>query len=710
VDHQSIGGGPFSVNDPIGPITAYPNAVYYASQDISTAQAALSRDGGQTFGAAVPMYNISQCGGLHGHIVVDTGDGTVYVPNKNCGGEEGYALSEDSGTTWTVRTVPGTQSSSSDPSIGVASDGTTYLGMCNGGNTALIAISEDKGQNWTTPVDVGAPFGIVNCAFPEVIAGDGDRAAFAFLGTSTPGAGTDANPDFDGAWFMYLAVTYDRGATWETSVVTPGDPVQRGAVCLSGTTCESGRNLLDFNDIEIDEKGRILIAYSDGCVGGCVNGSNNSGTDVARIARQQRGGRGLLAEFDDFMLPSVPQAPDSPFVEAANFVDTNQLKWSRPFDGGAPIMEYQIFRREGADPFPAAPLAIVPADQTTFTDDSLPMAGGDFFYQILAVNNIAASRACFEAAATAPVILDPCTLPGVQRANDASGDQTGGTQLDVEKLFLAEPFFGDPLQCGVPSEQKLVFNLNIGDPTLATTNNTWVILWNRAVPILTDDGLQTYDRNMVNMRITATGPECHFGLVTAPSVNQGDDRITLPIEDCQLKDNGELTIRIATSDINDCEGAGCPIGPGYSLDGLEVRTYASNVSGQLVSQGTSNDFSTALSYTLFGNEACRLNAVPIANDDQVTMPATPQTLNVFPLGNDVAGDCDTLTVTSAGPAEFGTVTVTDGLHVKYEPMQSFNGEDVFQYTDSDGNGNTANATITVIQSVELIFIDGFESQ
>ena len=103
VDHQTLGGGKyaknadgslkgFAVQKPGLDGKFYPNAVYYASQDIGLAEIARSDDGGLTFGVAVPMYDITQCGGLHGHIKVAP-DGTVYVPNKNCGGEQGVALS-----------------------------------------------------------------------------------------------------------------------------------------------------------------------------------------------------------------------------------------------------------------------------------------------------------------------------------------------------------------------------------------------------------------------------------------------------------------------------------------------------------------------------------------------------------------------------------------------------------------------------------------
>ena len=39
----------------------------------------------------MPIYNLTQCGGIHGHVKVAP-DGTAYVPNKNCGGSQGLAV------------------------------------------------------------------------------------------------------------------------------------------------------------------------------------------------------------------------------------------------------------------------------------------------------------------------------------------------------------------------------------------------------------------------------------------------------------------------------------------------------------------------------------------------------------------------------------------------------------------------------------------
>ncbi|HYO63829.1 MAG TPA: sialidase family protein [Pyrinomonadaceae bacterium] len=321
VDHQTVGGGPYAKNAdgslkggavqlPGLDLKTYPNAVYYASQDIGLAQIARSDNGGLTFGPAVPMWNLTQCNGLHGHIKVAP-DGTVYVPNKSCGGEQGVAVSEDNGLTWAIRTVPGSTSGATDPSVGIGADGTLYLGFADGDGRQKVAVSHNRGQSWEHVQDVGVAFGIQNSVFPAAVAGDADRAAVFFLGTTTPGdAGIGTDTTFPGTWYGYIATTYDGGQSWVTVNATPNDPVQRGVVCTNGTTCPSGtRNLLDFNDATIDKRGRVLAAYADGCItdackagadkngDGSVNSLDNDGTDRATIIRQS-GGKTLFAAFD----------------------------------------------------------------------------------------------------------------------------------------------------------------------------------------------------------------------------------------------------------------------------------------------------------------------------------------------------------------------------------------------------------------------------
>ena len=304
IDHQTIGGGPLApplTRDPNLP-EPYPNGVYYCAQGLGPANCALSLDGGTTFGPAVPMW-ITECGGLHGHLKVSKLDGTVYVPNRGCDGQQGLAVSTDNGINWAIRTIPQTAASESDPSIGIATDGTVYFGFVNGDGHPEMAVSHDKGVTWdtwnsdrgtATFIDVGLPFGLQNAAFAEVVAGDPDRAAFAFHGSTTAGPFQDAS--FNGVWDLYVAHTYDGGRTWTTLKVT-SDPTQRGCIWLGGGS-NPCRNLLDFMDATIDAQGRVLVGYADGCTGACATNPANTTKSVwATIARQSNG-LGLFSAFD----------------------------------------------------------------------------------------------------------------------------------------------------------------------------------------------------------------------------------------------------------------------------------------------------------------------------------------------------------------------------------------------------------------------------
>jgi hypothetical protein len=192
----------------------------------------------------------------------------------------------------------------------VGSDGTVYYGYSDGTGEPRIAVSRDRGAHWTPSVDVGIPAGIHNSEFAEVIAGDGDRAAFAFLGTPTRGSdqpdgfGKSADgKSYTGAtWHLYVATTYDRGAHWTLVDGTPKDPVQRGCIWNGGGS-NPCRNLLDFNDITIDREGRVLVAYTDGCAGRCLtdptylSGNFPGGIRNPAVIREDCG-RGLYAAYD----------------------------------------------------------------------------------------------------------------------------------------------------------------------------------------------------------------------------------------------------------------------------------------------------------------------------------------------------------------------------------------------------------------------------
>jgi hypothetical protein len=195
--------------------------------------------------------------------------------------------------------VPGTTPGDSDPSVGVGANGTVYYGYVGADGVPGVATSTDQGSTWKFRQAVGTEFAIKNAVFPTVVAGDDDRAAFAYLGTPTGGNYQDIN-NFHGIWHLYVSTTYDGGQTWVTSDATPNDPVQRGSICTGGTTCGDDRNLLDFMDVTIDSHGRVEVGYADGCIKACVTSTaeaDNGRDAYATIARQSTG-RSLFAAYD----------------------------------------------------------------------------------------------------------------------------------------------------------------------------------------------------------------------------------------------------------------------------------------------------------------------------------------------------------------------------------------------------------------------------
>jgi hypothetical protein len=306
-DHQSVGFGPYVEDSPLAalknPVTDYPNVVYYCAQDVATAKCSMSLDGGITFPATGVVYTTGECqlGGIFGHIK-SAPDGTVYLPPRYCpdltAGEyqTGVAVSEDNGLTWDVREVPGSvYGDAGHPSTAAGRNGDVYLGWGGplDGETVfdsgppMAAMSKDKGATWGAPVNVGEDVGIKNTRFPVMVAGDAGRAAFGYLGSKTEGNGGD--PAFAGRWDLYVSYTSDFGKTWKTTLATPEHPVQVGPICTSGTTCGDSRNLLDFNDMQIDPAtGRVVVAFADGCPGTAVC-TTTSRFQKATISKQTDG-------------------------------------------------------------------------------------------------------------------------------------------------------------------------------------------------------------------------------------------------------------------------------------------------------------------------------------------------------------------------------------------------------------------------------------
>ena len=420
VDHQTIVGGPPNPHV-VGrqPTGSYPHLWYYASQSIAVATVATSFDGGFTYQPAVPAYNLTQCNGLHGHLKVAPNDGTVYLPNKGCGGKSGFAVSTDNGLTWAVRTVPTSTSGNTDPSVGIGAGGRVYFAYAGGDNRPHVTISNNRGLTFSNDFDLSQSVtpNLTAAVFPHVVAGDNNRATVFFLATSStnPGdpVGSDnggAGPNFAGTWYPYMASTCDGGQSWSVvradndPLLPPGtsNPVQQGVVCTEGTLCPAGppntRNLLDFNEMGVDSRGRVVAVYADGChtVGAantlhpCMTQPENDPLLTTRAQNQglarltiirQRSGPRLFAAFD-VGGPAPPPLP--PLAFAAPIKQGVQLKWATPDDGGSPVTSYRIYRGfpGGAEQM----IGEVKPDVYNFNDRLKHRSSVNYYYYITAVN------------------------------------------------------------------------------------------------------------------------------------------------------------------------------------------------------------------------------------------------------------------------------------------------------------------------------------
>jgi hypothetical protein len=663
VDHETLGGGRY--HDPLpNPGLIYPDAVYYASQSVADARAFRSDNGGLLFSqAAAPMFTNADCQGLHGHIKVSPADGTVYVPNAGCGGsipfhetgaKQAVVVSEDNGITWSIRPIPDSTTNGEsdlnnsipptrDPSVGVSTDGTVYFGYQAANGHPMIAVSHDKGVTWSASVDVGATVvnggALLNSAFPAVVAGDPLRAAYTFFGTETGGInwdcgeGTDCahGPNFTGVWYLYVATTFDGGATWETQNITPGDPIQRGGICGAGTC----RNLLDFYDATIDKEGRILIGYDDGCVSStCINGDlsqpaggKNDFTAKAGIARQT-GGKRMFATFD----PAEPAVPGAPMVSGSvNGTNTAAtLTWPVPDNGGSTITSYNIYRGQQGDN--ASFTLIATVAETNYTDPGWN-GGANTAYRVTAVNAAGEGPFCQEFHPVFVALPNPCLIPGVLAIDDTNpdgSDKDSGANtppdptVNIRKLFVAEPDLG----AGV---NKLVFTLQVG-PSSGTPppSSQWYIIWNRQTPdvdfdrfyvaMVTDaTGTPSFEYGKWGVPLDATNPNCNANTpVKIGDADSGNYDIT----------TGIITITVSDSNLENIQ-------PSQTLAALNVRTFFSRpfppTCGCLVcqrSQNNASDITDDSSYTLFGNAFCVSNRAPTAQLAALpTDGAAPLTVN-----------------------------------------------------------------------------------
>ena len=241
-------------------------------------------------------------------------DGTVYVPNRGCGANQGVAVSSDNGLTWAVRTIPDSSPAiGNDPSVGLASDGTVYFGYQDGSGAAKMAVSHDQGKSWGQSVNVGRHSRSRTSSSRLWWQAIPIAPRCSLLGHRL--RETCKTLPLQGHLACLCREHVRRGANYFLVDATPTDPVQVGSICIGGTTCGADRNLLDFNDLTIDAQGRVVGAFADGCVAGSCDASSPNTASRSALATilRQSGGKRMFAAFD----PAEPVAPASPLIGTA---------------------------------------------------------------------------------------------------------------------------------------------------------------------------------------------------------------------------------------------------------------------------------------------------------------------------------------------------------------------------------------------------------
>ena len=541
-DHETLGSGPYplvsGLPNPLANPANQGHAVYYCSQDIVGPAACQRSDTlGASYGPGVLAYTgngLTSCGGLHGHIHVAP-YGTAWLPVKHCGGPQGGVLSTDSGVTWQefIATGSVSQPQGADPSIAIDTDSTIYYAYVNDEPVApgnppeghpRVKVGHRNPDNtvtWGADVDLGASHGIKNAVEIEAVGGSSGRAAVGFLGSDVNGD-YQAN-SFPGNWYAFIATTYDGGVTWTTVNATPNDPVQR----MTGVWQQGGghtdRNLLDFNEITIDNNGRVLYGYSDGCVTpDCIGGGapNDFVADM-RVARQS-GGKTMFASFDANTDTTTAKLPKPACLSGSRDPVASHLTWKVPDNGGADITRYEIWRGTAAGNEKKL-FTTLNADPK-YTDIK-PPANVHLFYYVKAINSVGTGTQSNEIDLVALPFPPPesiCTPPGITKLTDPAGDNHAVLGLvgpapagtDLLSFQLAQPFQTDGII-------RLVFTINT-DPGMSPqpADSSWYV----AMQIPGPDPSVSGDTSKVHFRgvhMTWNGATPTFESYTPSTNNAG---------------------------------------------------------------------------------------------------------------------------------------------------------------------------------------------
>ncbi|MCU1462809.1 MAG: exo-alpha-sialidase [Acidimicrobiales bacterium] len=124
------------------------------------------------------------------------------------------------------------------------------------GSRVQLSRSGDFGRSWTPPVTIVSG----GTSLYPWVDGRGGKVAVSLYHTDAVRS-PDLMPKGTPWYETYLEST-DGGATFTATRVLDAIPVKTGPICTAGVTCESNRELLDFQSVAIDPAGRANVAWT----------------------------------------------------------------------------------------------------------------------------------------------------------------------------------------------------------------------------------------------------------------------------------------------------------------------------------------------------------------------------------------------------------------------------------------------------------------